>query len=146
MVERLQTNLDQQLELLESLKTVVAQEQQLLCFGRIQGIVLQGVTEQKSSILATLAYLDQTRLTTEKSINIQAPYSSVTALAERWQRILELAEGLRYGNLHNGLLLQQHIEHNTQALAVLNTRHGQSLYGPDGHSKGASLLGRKIGI
>lgn len=47
MVERLQTNLDQQLELLESLKTVVAQEQQLLCSGRIQGIVLQGVTEQK---------------------------------------------------------------------------------------------------
>lgn len=67
MVERLQTNLGQQLELLESLKTVVAQEQQLLCSGRIQGIVLQGVTEQKSSILATLAYLDQTRLTTEKT-------------------------------------------------------------------------------
>lgn len=146
MVERLQTNLGQQLELLESLKTVVAQEQQLLCSGRIQGIVLQGVTEQKSSILATLAYLDQTRLTTEKNINIQAPYSNVPALAERWQRILELAENLRYSNLHNGLLLQQHIEHNTQALAVLNTRHGQSLYGPDGHAKGASLLGRKIGI
>ncbi|EKN3434144.1 flagellar export chaperone FlgN [Yersinia enterocolitica] len=146
MVERLQTNLGQQLELLESLKTVVAQEQQLLCSGRIQGIVLQGVTEQKSSILATLAYLDQTRLTTEKNINIQAPYSNVPALTERWQRILELAESLRYSNLHNGLLLQQHIEHNTQALAVLNTRHGQSLYGPDGHAKGASLLGRKIGI
>ncbi|CCO67672.1 TPA: flagellar export chaperone FlgN [Yersinia enterocolitica] len=146
MVERLQTNLGQQLELLESLKTVVAQEQQLLCSGRIQGIVLQGVTEQKSSILATLAYLDQTRLTTEKNINIQAPYSNVPALAERWQRILELAESLRYSNLHNGLLLQQHIEHNTQALAVLNTRHAQSLYGPDGHAKGASLLGRKIGI
>ncbi|MBE0792440.1 flagellar export chaperone FlgN, partial [Escherichia coli] len=73
-------------------------------------------------------------------------YSNVPALAERWQRILELAESLRYSNLHNGLLLQQHIEHNTQALAVLNTRHGQSLYGPDGHAKGASLLGRKIGI
>ncbi|CNH09057.1 flagella synthesis protein FlgN [Yersinia aldovae] len=146
MVERLQTNLDQQLELLESLKTVVAQEQQLLCSGRIQGVVLQGVTEQKSSILATLAYLDQARLTTQAAINVQAPYNQAAALAERWQRILQLAEELHYGNLHNGLLLQQHIEHNTQALAVLNTRHGQSLYGPDGQSKGASLLGRKIGI
>ncbi|CFQ43652.1 flagella synthesis protein FlgN [Yersinia frederiksenii] len=146
MVERLQTNLDQQLELLESLKAVVAQEQQLLCSGRIQGIVLQGVTEQKSSILATLAYLDQTRLTTEKTVNIQAPYHKVAELALRWQRMMELAESLQYNNLHNGLLLQQHIEYNTQALAVLNTRHGQSLYGPDGQSKGASLLGRKIGI
>jgi flagella synthesis protein FlgN len=146
VVERLQTNLDQQLELLESLTTVVAQEQQLLCSGRIQGVVLQGVTEQKSSILATLAYLDQTRLTTEIAANLQAPYGEVQELAMRWQRILQLAENLQYSNLHNGLLLQQHIEHNTQALAVLNTRHGQSLYGPDGHSKGASLLGRKIGI
>ncbi|CNH36594.1 flagella synthesis protein FlgN [Yersinia pekkanenii] len=144
MVERLQTNLDQQLELLESLSTVVAQEQQLLCSGRIQGIVLQGVTEQKSSILATLAYLDQVRRQT--TANIHAPYSGNDALAVRWQRILQLADSLKYSNLHNGLLLQQHIEHNTQALAVLNTRHGQSLYGPDGHSKGASLLGRKIGI
>ncbi|EFA45932.1 conserved domain protein [Yersinia pestis KIM D27] len=47
MVESLQTNLDQQLDLLESLTNVVAQEQQLLCSGRIQGWVLQGVTEQK---------------------------------------------------------------------------------------------------
>ncbi|AJJ09983.1 flgN family protein [Yersinia rohdei] len=146
MVERLQTNLEQQLELLESLKAVVAQEQQLLCAGRIQGVVLQGVTEQKSSILATLAYLDQTRLTTEKTVNIQAPYSKVPELAVRWQYILELAENLRNGNLHNGLLLQQHIEHNAQALAILNTHHSQSMYGPDGHSKGASILGRKIGI
>ncbi|CNI30280.1 flagella synthesis protein FlgN [Yersinia vastinensis] len=146
MVERLQTNLDQQLELLELLKTVVAQEQQLLCSGRIQGTVLQGVTEQKSSILATLAYLDQTRLTTEKTVNMKAPYSSMVELAVRWQRMLELAESLQYSNLHNGLLLQQHIEHNAQALAVLKTRYSQSLYGPDGHSKGASLLGRKIGI
>lgn len=57
-MESLQTNLDQQLDLLESLTNVVAQEQQLLCSGRIQGWVLQGVTEQKSSILATLAYLE----------------------------------------------------------------------------------------
>ncbi|PVF10780.1 flagellar biosynthesis protein FlgN, partial [Yersinia pestis] len=40
MVESLQTNLDQQLDLLESLTNVVAQEQQLLCSGRIQGWVL----------------------------------------------------------------------------------------------------------
>ncbi|ABS47424.1 MULTISPECIES: flagella synthesis protein FlgN [Yersinia pseudotuberculosis complex] len=146
MVESLQTNLDQQLDLLESLTNVVAQEQQLLCSGRIQGWVLQGVTEQKSSILATLAYLDQTRITTETTANIQAPYPHMQALAERWQRLLQLTERLRYSNLHNGLLLQQHIEHNNQALAVLNTRHGQSLYGPDGQAKGANILGRKIGI
>ncbi|WP_145513201.1 flagella synthesis protein FlgN [Yersinia massiliensis] len=146
MVERLQINLDQQLELLESLTAVVAQEQQLLCAGRIQGIVLQGVTEQKSSILATLAYLDKTRLTAEADVKAHAPYPRHPALAAKWQRMLQLAEGLQYSNLHNGLLLQQHIEHNTQALAVLNTRHGQSLYGPDGQAKGASLLGRKIGV
>lgn len=41
----------------------------------------------KSSILATLAYLDQTRITTETTANIQAPYTRMPALAERWQRL-----------------------------------------------------------
>ncbi|MDN0088820.1 flagellar export chaperone FlgN [Yersinia nurmii] len=145
-VERLQTNLDQQLECLDTLSVVIAEEQRLLCDGRIHGVVLQGITEQKSSLLATLDYLDQNRLAAETAAKIKAPYQQVPTLAERWERILKKAEKMRYTNLHNGFLLNQHIAHNDEALAVLNTRHGQSLYGPDGQSRGASLLGRKIGV
>ncbi|AUQ42728.1 flagellar export chaperone FlgN [Yersinia ruckeri] len=145
-VERLQTNLDQQLECLDSLCAVLAEEQRLLCDGRIHGVVLQGVTEQKSSLLATLDYLDQSRLTTETAVRIKAPYQQAPALAERWERMMQKAEKMRYTNMHNGFLLNQHISYNTEALNILNTRHGKSLYGPDGQSRGASLLGRKIGV
>lgn len=66
-------------------------------------------------------------------------------LADRWQRVQLLSQTLREKNQHNGLLLNQQIDHNAQALAILS-KNNKSLYGPDGQSHAGSLLGRKIGV
>ncbi|ELX79878.1 flagella synthesis chaperone protein FlgN [Salmonella enterica subsp. enterica serovar Dublin] len=46
---------------LNDLKTVMDAEQQQLSVGQINGSQLQRITEEKSSLLATLDYLEQQR-------------------------------------------------------------------------------------
>ncbi len=60
-VEKLKHILKKQLTNLEVLTNVMADEQQLLCAGRIQGALLQKTTGKKSSLLEILARLDQQR-------------------------------------------------------------------------------------
>lgn len=81
----------------------------------------------------------------EKACGQRAPYANHAPLADRWQRVQLLSQTLREKNQHNGLLLNQQIDHNAQALAILS-KNNKSLYGPDGQSHAGSLLGRKIGV
>lgn len=77
-----------------------------------------------------------------KACGQRAPYANHAPLADRWQRVQLLSQTLREKNQHNGLLLNQQIDHNAQALAILS-KNNKSLYGPDGQSHAGSLLGRK---
>jgi flagella synthesis protein FlgN len=137
--------LDKLLETLQALKTVQTEEHHLLCSNTLVGVALQRVTENKSQLLATVNYLEKQRIELEKTHHCQAPYDNDQDLATRWQQVQQLSQQLREQNNHNGMLLNHHIEHNTQALAVLN-KQNKSLYGPDGQSRAGSLLGRKIGV
>ncbi|VTR59684.1 flagella synthesis chaperone protein FlgN [Serratia fonticola] len=69
----------------------------------------------------------------ERLQHCQAPYEGQPQLAANWQQVQQLSLQLREQNHHNGMLLNHHIEHNTQALAILN-KQNKSLYGPDGQS------------
>ncbi|HGM5489956.1 TPA: flagella synthesis protein FlgN [Serratia fonticola] len=144
-MENLAQLLDKLLETLHALGTVQTQEHTLLCSTTLVGVALQRVTDAKSELLATVNYLDQQRLEKERLQHCQAPYNDQPQLAARWQQIQLLSLQLREQNSHNGMLLNHHIAHNTQALAVLN-KQNKSLYGPDGQSRAGSLLGRKIGV
>ncbi|CAM4048980.1 flagella synthesis protein FlgN [Serratia silvae] len=144
-MENLTQLLDKLLETLQALGTVQTEEHALLCSKTLAGVALQRVTETKSQLLATVNYLDQQRLEMERLQHCQAPYESLPPLATRWQQVQQLSLQLREQNNHNGMLLNHHIEHNTQALAILN-KQNKSLYGPDGQSRAGSLLGRKIGV
>ena len=55
---RLSEILDQMTTVLNDLKTVMDAEQQQLSAGHINGSQLQRITEEKSSLLATLDYLE----------------------------------------------------------------------------------------
>lgn len=144
-MENLAQLLDKLLETLHALGTVQTQEHTLLCSKTLVGVALQRVTDAKSELLATVNYLDQQRLEKERMQHCQAPYDGQPQLADRWQQVQQLSLQLREQNNHNGMLLNHHIAHNTQALAVLN-KQNKSLYGPDGQSRAGSLLGRKIGV
>ena len=88
---RLAEILDQMSAVLNDLKTVMDQEQQHLSMGQINGSQLQWITEQKSSLLATLDYLEQLRRKEPNAAN------SVD-ISQRWQEItVKTQEPTLYG-------------------------------------------------
>ncbi|QHQ16057.1 flagellar biosynthesis protein FlgN [Pectobacterium parmentieri] len=143
-MENLQSILEQLLNNLHDLDTVMSEEQTLLCAGHINNIALQQVTENKTSLLATMQYLENRRHETESILKLQAPYDGIVQLAAYWQQVQELTRRLNDQNKHNGLLLSRHIAYTNEAIDILKPRHGQGLYGPDGQSKGMTVGGRKI--
>lgn len=60
-MSRLSEILDQMTVVLNDLKTVMDAEQHHLSSGQINGSALQRITEDKSSLLATLDYLEKQR-------------------------------------------------------------------------------------
>lgn len=138
------TALDKMLEVLSSLTEVMTAEQQQLSAGRFNSSLLQRITEDKSSLLNTLNYLDEMRRQAEIVVGIQAPYATQPELAQRWETIQQRTVRLHDTNQHNGMLLNQQIKHNEQALAVLKPHHSQAFYGPDGQGKSAAVASRKF--
>lgn len=126
-MDRLRTLLDKLAETLRALDDVLAQEQQLLCADELPGVALQRVTDSKSQLLATVAWLEQQRPALEANLALRAPYQGHESFSERWRQIQQLSQSLREKNQHNGLLLNQQIAHNQQALAILS-KNNKSLY------------------
>ncbi|QKJ86753.1 Flagellar biosynthesis protein FlgN [Paramixta manurensis] len=136
--------LDKMLDVLTSLNAVMDEEQQQLSVGHINSRLLQRITEDKSSLLSTLNYLDELRRQMEKQNGLQAPYHSHPVLTRSWQLIQQRTQTLRDTNTHNGLLLNQQMHFNQQALAILKPHHSQSFYGPDGQTTPDVAVSRKI--
>lgn len=128
MSSRLTELLDQMTAILSDLKMVMDAEQQQLSTGHINGSALQRITEEKSSLLATLDYLEQQRRIEQ---NTRRPSSDNAA---RWQVITEKARQLREINQHNGWLLESQIARNQQALTLLKPHQETALYGADGRA------------
>ena len=136
---RLAEILDQMSAVLNDLKTVMDQEQQHLSMGQINGSQLQWITEQKSSLLATLDYLEQLRKKEPNTAN------SVD-ISQRWQEITVKTQQLRQMNQHNGWLLEGQIERNQQALEMLKPHQEPTLYGANGQTSTThALLHRPAG-
>ncbi|HDS9358068.1 TPA: flagella biosynthesis chaperone FlgN [Enterobacter chengduensis] len=141
-MSRLSEILDQMTVVLNELKTVMDAEQQHLSSGQINGSALQRITEDKSSLLATLDYLEQQRRAEQDSTR-----SANDDIIERWQTITEKTQHLRHLNQHNGWLLEGQIERNQQALEVLKPHKEPGLYGADGQASPSRLNGgKKISI
>lgn len=140
-MSRLSEILDQMTVVLNDLKTVMDAEQQQLSAGYVSGSALQRITEDKSSLLATLDYLEQQRRAE------QDPRRSANDdIVERWQTITEKTQHLRDLNQHNGWLLEGQIERNQQALEVLKPHQEPGLYGANGQTSSSRGGGRKISI
>lgn len=109
---------------LNALRAVMKSERLLLCEGSLSGSHLQRVTEEKSSLLATLGWLEQQRL---------LAWSAADSAAQaQWQTIRAQTQTLREMNQHNGWLLEQQMAFNQQALALLKPHQEAGLYGKDG--------------
>jgi len=133
--------MDQMTVVLNDLKTVMDAEQQQLSAGNVHGSALQRITEDKSSLLATLDYLEQQRRSEQS-----ARHSANDDVVERWQTITEKTQHLRDLNQHNGWLLEGQILRNQQALAVLKPHQETGLYGADGQTASSRSGGKKVSI
>ncbi|MDW8846664.1 flagellar export chaperone FlgN [Erwinia sp. MMLR14_017] len=142
-MQKLLTALNKMLEVLNSLADVMTAEQQQLSGGQINSSLLQRITEDKSSLLATLNFIEQMRRDAEKEAGLHAPYSLNPDMARRWAAIQEQTVKLRDTNLHNGLLLNHQIGFTEQALEVLKPHQTQKFYGPDGQATTSSFISRK---
>ena len=140
-MSRLTEIMDQMTVVLNDLKTVMDAEQQQLSAGNVHGSALQRITEDKSSLLATLDYLEQQRRSEQS-----ARQSANDDVVERWQTITEKTQHLRDLNQHNGWLLEGQILRNQQALAVLKPHQETGLYGADGQTASSRSGGKKISI
>ncbi|TKT86318.1 flagella biosynthesis chaperone FlgN [Escherichia sp. MR] len=136
---RLAEILDQMSAVLNELKIVMDQEQQYLSMGQINGSQLQWTTEQKSSLLATLDYLEQLRRQTLDTVNSDE-------ITQRWQEITVKTQQLRQLNQHNGWLLEGQIERNQQALEMLKPHQEPTLYGANGQTSTSHRGSKKISI
>ncbi|TKI08301.1 flagella synthesis protein FlgN [Martelella alba] len=136
------------LGILQQLELILVEEQRLLSAGRVNAALLHRVTENKNEELATLQHADSLRQKTALIRGAgQPPYEAYPELQRLWQSIRQLTEKLSHDNFRNGLLLNQHLQHNQQILAVLEERQIQRrLYGPDGQSQSSHILGRKFSV
>lgn len=139
-MSRLSEVLDQMTVVLTSLKEVMDAEQQQLSAGYVNGSALQRITEEKSSLLATLDYLEQQRRLQQASAN------DADADAQRWQTITQKTRHLRDLNQHNGWLLEGQLARNSQALAILKPHQEPGLYCANGQTASAQRSGKKISI
>ena len=124
--------LDQMTSILHSLKTVMDAEQQQLSAGNVNGLQLASITEEKSSLLATLDYLEK-----QRRVEQDAQRSDdAEDISGRWQHITETTQQLRRLNQHNGWLLEGQIVRNQQAIDALKPFQETGLYGKDGQAAG----------
>ena len=114
--------LDQMTSILNSLKAVMDAEQLQLSAGNVNGLQLASITEEKSSLLATLDYLEKQRRVEQDA-----------------QRETHDTQQLRRLNQHNGWLLEGQILRNQQAIDVLKPFQETGLYGKDGQAAGAPV-------
>ncbi|TPG64805.1 flagella synthesis protein FlgN [Ewingella americana] len=133
-------------ETLQSLDLIINHEQTLLCSGRVNGVALQHITEQKSSLLTTVDYLDKQRREHDVRLKQTAPYSRQPEIANMWKTVVQLSQKLSHINRHNGMLLDKQLAYNSQAMAILNASQTQKLYGPNGQTSVSGQSVRKISV
>ncbi|PHM40313.1 flagellar biosynthesis protein [Xenorhabdus mauleonii] len=146
-MEELQLLLEQQSAHLNSLSHTMAEEQRILSEGFIEANHLHRVTEQKTFLLSALDHAERKRQYLNETLKINAPYAAYERLAVLWEQMSQTIERIRDLNAHNGLLLDQHVELNSKAIAFLKSHHSPSLYGADGQAhRNSALSGHKVSV
>lgn len=140
--------LDEMYFYMKNLEPVLDKEQYLLSQGRIDGSLLQGVTQQKEMMLASITSLNKRRMALHESAGFEEPYDKVNnyAITHLWQSISLLADKIAKQNMNNGLLLQFHISYANEAISILEQEAGSPVYGPNGQTTMKSKVTKKYEV
>lgn len=139
-----QAALDQFIELLQ-------QEQAALVAADVDK--LQPLSETKQQLSEQLNSLAQQRIALVQRAGHNADSAGVQAwlakqppaTADTWKKLLASAQTARHLNQTNGQLIQTHLQHNQQALAVLMSAANRSdVYGADGQPRSGPGTGQRF--
>lgn len=131
--DTLSSVLQQMQAALAELALVLKEEVAQLNRSQINPVSLQLLTDSKSQLLATLQHYDDCRRACEQADGVAAPYTSDSALAAQWRKVLEQVHGNNQHNQRVHQLLEMH-RNKTQQLNQLVQQAGadQRLYGAAG--------------
>lgn len=135
---------------LQQLTDLLAQEQELLGVGSIDGKALETIAKEKAQHFSALQENEQKRRTLQTNQGLGERREGADKLAQiagctdTWQKILELAREVSRQNQLNGELIQHRLQHNQQMLNIIREAAGTPLYGADGKSTtGGSRISSK---
>ena len=138
-------------EFVELLQT----EQEALQQGDVDRLV--ALAQLKSNIVVTLAQIEDQRNRKLAAAGFRPdPVGMGTWLKQHavdfpsaektWTELLSKARQAQMLNQANGIMIEQKLRHNQQALAILQAAANQaSTYGPDGHTHAGKHGGRPLG-
>jgi len=126
----------------EEFLSVLDREEQAMKEGRFAEI--DGLTDQKMSLLDRMAELDRQRETAQAALGFAPGRIGADAAAaaggeqtqRAWTELLALAEEASSRNLRNGSIVHTHLDFTRKALHFLQSSV-QLFYGPDGSRKTA---------
>lgn len=146
-------NLKAELEAFKGFCDILRTEQESLLQGHIDNLLaLAKLKSDKVQQLTQLAsernrYLELKSLPPDQrgiEVLSQSPFIGED-IAKTWHQLIDFAKIAQQLNLSNGIMIETKLQHNQQALAVLQAAANQaSLYGPDGKTQAAGL-GRPLG-
>ncbi|MDT0500525.1 MULTISPECIES: flagellar protein FlgN [unclassified Halomonas] len=112
---------------LKELSRLLAQEQELLTAGQIEGRALEQVAQDKQTLLDALATTEKSRLSIQDRLGYPTDIEGSRQAAEdagcleEWQAMLELTRVTARQNQRNGYLISTRAQHNRQMLDYLQS-------------------------
>lgn len=119
-------------------------EEKALTSGDVDA--LTALAQAKQQQAETINNLDAVRKRHMAAIGLNANANGMQqwldmsgeAVQQAWKQLLEIARNAQQTNQSNGILIQQSLKHNQQALTILMSAvNPLNLYGSNGHSQGA---------
>ncbi|APX93291.1 flagellar protein FlgN [Halomonas sp. 1513] len=143
----LAAHLARQQQRLEALVTLLEQEREALCAGRVDGQQLNELAAGKQALFDELDRLESQRRSAQHKLGYAEGLPGAEAAARdadclhAWLAMRDSAERARHLNAQNGELITTRLNHNQRTLNFLHEAAGKALYGPDGQAKRKGLAG-----
>lgn len=147
--------IEAEIEALRQFLQILQSEHQALTQGKIDKLVEFARAKSEQGVRLSQLGANHNRLLSQNRLEstpeglrqliLREDPDGKHGLAERWEKLMELAQQAQDMNRLNGAMIEAQLKHNQQALAILQEAAKQtSLYGPDGHSR-ALGMGRRLG-
>lgn len=135
-MENLQATLNKQLDTLNELEAVLAEEIKQLSYAQVNAVALQQLSDNKSRLLSTLAWHDEQRKQWEDQLQLFAPYTHQATLAACWDRLLQSTQKASEMNLQTSHLLNMHMQKvRSLSQAINKAAASPGLYNAGGQSE-----------